>query len=236
MAPGLMGRHLSSKWTDVKSSPRITFVPRTSELRTRQRQRLETRERLYLLAETEIRAHGLAGISIARIARTAGVSRQTFYDHFPTPESIVEEAFTRYRARLASELDRTDFANAEIDVTLHAVVDAMFAALDPQGGRIRLEISALLATRPKRSEWEEEPALRIVNDGLNRAELAATVDATHRAEEIAQLFLTAISGFLRFEGTDPIRFRQLAHATVDLLLAGLATEGRSNAGRINAHR
>src|SRR5207244_7306195 len=65
----------------------------------------QTRRELYELALDEIRKRGLAGASIDDIARRAGVSRGTFYFHFPTREHVVAELLQASKLRLARALD-----------------------------------------------------------------------------------------------------------------------------------
>ena len=55
----------------------------------REAQRLETRARLFDAAVAEIGRSGLAGADVSTIASTVGVSRGTFYFHFPTKEHVV---------------------------------------------------------------------------------------------------------------------------------------------------
>ncbi len=55
----------------------------------RERQRLETRARLYETALAEFKDVGFNDAQIDRIAEKAGVARGTFYFHFPTKEHVL---------------------------------------------------------------------------------------------------------------------------------------------------
>ena len=57
----------------------------------RERQRAETRERLFQAALDEFRREGVAGARIERIASAVGVVRGTFYFHFPTKDHVLHE-------------------------------------------------------------------------------------------------------------------------------------------------
>ena len=84
----------------------------------RERQRVETRERLFRAACAEIDRVGLAEAQIPRIAKNAGVARATFYFHFPAKEMVLDELVERLQAGLTDSL-------AEIEVDgqpLHAVI------------------------------------------------------------------------------------------------------------------
>ena len=57
----------------------------------RERQRAETRERLFQAALDEIRQEGVGGAQVDRIVASVGVARGTFYFHFPTKEDVLIE-------------------------------------------------------------------------------------------------------------------------------------------------
>ena len=70
----------------------------SSELRSpfarvgmRERQRAATRERLYEAALEEFRNKGFERANVSEIARAAGVSRPSFYAHFPTLDHVLFE-------------------------------------------------------------------------------------------------------------------------------------------------
>jgi len=64
---------------------------RREEPTRRERQRLETRGRLYEAALAEFRRVGFANAQIEAIVERAGVARGTFYFHFPTTEHVLLE-------------------------------------------------------------------------------------------------------------------------------------------------
>src|ERR1700757_220553 len=70
----------------------------------REAQRLQTRTRLFDTAVAEIGRSGLASTDVAAIAATAGVSRGTFYFHFPTKEHVLVELERSEEARMVAQL------------------------------------------------------------------------------------------------------------------------------------
>lgn len=52
-----------------------------------------TRDRLFRVSMDGFRAHGYDGLSVSRITRDAGVAKGTFFNHFPTKEHVLAEAF-----------------------------------------------------------------------------------------------------------------------------------------------
>ena len=57
----------------------------------RERQRAATRERLFAAALAEFRRNGFERANVAEIARAAGVSRPSFYAHFPTLDHVLRD-------------------------------------------------------------------------------------------------------------------------------------------------
>lgn len=58
--------------------------------------RPSAQDRIVHATLTLIAADGLGGLSMARIAATAGVARQTLYNHYPDVDSIVAAAVERH--------------------------------------------------------------------------------------------------------------------------------------------
>src|ERR1700756_3567819 len=70
----------------------------------REAQRLQTRARLFEAAVAEIDRSGLAGTGVAAIAAAVGVSRGTFYFHFPTKEHVLIELERAEEAKIVAKL------------------------------------------------------------------------------------------------------------------------------------
>lgn len=87
------------------AEPALTIPSQPSR---RDRQRAETRERLFLAACAEIDRAGLADAEIPRIARAAGVARATFYFHFPSKDDVLIELVSRLQSGLSDSLARIE--------------------------------------------------------------------------------------------------------------------------------
>lgn len=195
--------------------------PTADVLPTRERHRLDTRERIFDAAAEEIRREGLAGTSVSRIARASGVSRQTFYDHFPTLESVVAEAFSRYRVRVVEHLGARVEPGAELQSLLHALVDAFFAAMDPDNARLRQEIGAYLLRGSEAGTLIDEPLFLLVGESVAGAQSTSRIRTDLAASDVARLVLTCLAGFLLIESEAPEARAERARTAVDVLLAGL---------------
>ena len=90
----------------------------------REQQRLETRQRLYTAALQIFRRDGYNECSIEEIAKLAGVSRGTFYFHFPTKEAVLEALFVDAEAAFVDEIVSLDDQTA-----IEGVLDTAAAAM-----------------------------------------------------------------------------------------------------------
>ena len=64
-----------------------------------------TRDRIVHAALVLINEQGLAGVTMSGVADTAGVARQTLYNHFPDVDSIVAAAIAQHAAESVELLD-----------------------------------------------------------------------------------------------------------------------------------
>ena len=86
------------EWRPEPPSPFVLTGPRA-------RQRAATRERLYEAAIAEFRRLGFDRARVSRIAQAAGVSRPSFYAHFPTREHVLYELTWRLSLRVVRRLE-----------------------------------------------------------------------------------------------------------------------------------
>lgn len=92
----------------------------------RDRQREETRRRLYLAALEVFRRDGVQGCRIDDIAQKAEVSRAAFYFHFPTKEHVLLDFLAEGEVPQAKALTELP-ANASLETLLTTCVEGMAA-------------------------------------------------------------------------------------------------------------
>ncbi len=81
----------------------------------RERQRQETRARLFQAAISEFSARGFDRASVADIARAANVSRPAFYAHFPTKEHVLLELQWKLELELTDRIRRAQSLRSALD-------------------------------------------------------------------------------------------------------------------------
>ena len=180
----------------VRSNP--SRSPRKEPSR-RERQRLETRSRLFEAALAEFRRVGFANAQIETIVERAGVARGTFYFHFPTKEHVLLEFQRRQELSIAERIAAPAERPESVKAFLLRVVDAIFGER-PRGRRPRAGARADRDVRPRRratSTSNTEPFVVTLVDYFSEAAERGEVRTDLSPEEITGVFLTTLFGLRR---------------------------------------
>ncbi len=167
------------------------FRPQTH----RESKRDLTRKRLFDAAIEEFRSEGFDRASIARIAKRAGVSRPSFYFHFPTKDHVLLELQWNLELRIVERLRGHDSLRS----ALHEFVDSLIEVEASVGDReLNRDMFRIYTRRPDGLLLEDQPFPvmyelgRRFALGARNGELRVGLDpaqATH-------LFLTSVFGYL----------------------------------------
>ncbi len=90
----------------------------------RERASAVTRASLFGAALAEFRRVGFGRASVARIARDAGVSRPSFYFHFPTKEQVLLELRYSLELEIAERLKRAHTLRRALDQMVDGLIEA----------------------------------------------------------------------------------------------------------------
>ncbi|WP_246216555.1 TetR/AcrR family transcriptional regulator [Mycobacterium botniense] len=175
-----------------------TTEARSSVVRVRDAQRLQTRARLFDAAVAEISRSGLAGADISAIAAAAGVSRGTFYFHFPTKEHVLVELERAEEARIVAKLGTTTTRPVDLVSVLRLLVRQVLDAEQRLGPVIFRDMLGLhfSAMRPVDDEVGEHPLAEFVIAAIAEAQTAGRVAPDADAAELGTLFLTGLFALL----------------------------------------
>jgi TetR/AcrR family transcriptional repressor of uid operon len=166
-----------------------------SRLTRRERKRDLTRARLYEAALDEFRRTGFDRSSVARIARRAGVSRASFYFHFPTKEHVLTELQWSLELRMAERIAGGQSLRAALQQLVEGAIEVEASVGDAELFRDMLKI---YVRKPDGLPLEElaSPVL----DELQRQFVAGAANRELRAglepEQATHLCLTSFFGFL----------------------------------------
>lgn len=137
----------------------------------REQQRLETRRRVFEAAIEVFRRDGVQECRIEDIATIAGVSRGTFYFHFPTKDAVLAEFLGEAEAEFVERV-----AALPDTATIEEVVDATALAIatswssDP---RLFVEVGLVALRRTADSLQSREAAYGIREELARRFEVSA---------------------------------------------------------------
>lgn len=189
----------------------------------RERQRLETRERIYQAALEEFRRSGYAAAQIEPIVERAGVARGTFYFHFPTKEHVLLEAQRRIEREIVEHLsvafdERPRSVKAFLMGVIQAMIEGGRSAADPALGR---EILAIYAREPRVVDASAHQLIVALVDYFAEAAERGEVRSDLTPEEIAGIFLTSLFGYVA-TAVDPPEDRLHEFAsTIDVFVRGI---------------
>jgi len=177
-----------------------------------------TRARLFEAAIAEFRRVGFARANVARIAREAGVSRPSFYFHFPTKEHVLLELQWLEERGVVARLERA----SDVREALHELAESMIE-IEARLGASNLirDVFSIFARRPPDLPIDEQPfptvaaLARHFSKAAARGELRAGLEP----EAAARVCLTSLFGVLIGPPTTPAQRRADLALLFSLFLA-----------------
>lgn len=159
--------------------------------------------------------HGLAAVTMSRIAQDTGIGRATLYKYFPDVETILlawhERQVARHLKQLTRSCEQAESAFAALQNVLHEYAGIVS---HNHGGT-----AAMLHRSPHALESHAK-LLRLVRDVVDRAIAERALRADVPADELARFCLAALSaaeGLHEHRGADRL---------VELVLAAMMPAGR----------
>jgi AcrR family transcriptional regulator len=191
----------------------------------RERQRTATRERLFAAALAEFRSRGFERANVAEIARAAGVSRPSFYAHFPTIDHVLFELTWRLALQVVRRLEPTRGLRATLDRLADALIEAEHAVDDPALFR---EMISIFVRRPAGPEFDtaQIPVLGELVRRFEQARDAGELRSGMPPAQAARLCLSAVFGHLLGVDATPAERRTDLRALFSLYVAESAQGAR----------
>jgi AcrR family transcriptional regulator len=137
----------------------------------REAQRLQTRARVLDAAIVEFQRSGTSSADIKAIVDAAGVSRSTFYFHFPTKEHVLLELMRRDEVQLAEKLSRFLDSPQRLPAVLDKTVDLILALEKQWGSKLFREVIGLYFSpnKPDEEQWGQHPTYVLLAAEIERA-------------------------------------------------------------------
>ena len=194
-------------------------------------ERLTDRKRAAIVnaAVAEFRQSGYEATSMDRVAATAGVSKRTVYNHFPSKEALFAQIIQQLSERIAEELDLAYRHDRPLRAQLLELVSQKLRLLhDPNFADLaRVAIAAGIHSPERAQEMVARMSER--EEGLTVWIRAAAADGRLKAKDpvFASLQLQGlVKGFafwpqiaLGQPPLTPAQQKQVAEASVDMFLA-----------------
>jgi AcrR family transcriptional regulator len=170
----------------------------------RERQRLETRNRLFDLAIEEFQSRGVDKARIRDIVEKAGVVPGTFYFHFPTKEHVLLELGQRIIAKAAAALPGAAQGPPRLSSLLATLATAPQFAADELGDPELLRATISIFQRPPvDTDFEANPIQAALRDCLEAERQVGHIDSDLSSSELSQIILMAFFGTLVTAPDDP---------------------------------
>jgi AcrR family transcriptional regulator len=131
----------------------------------------------------EFQRAGTSSADINAIVEAAGVSRSTFYFHFPTKEHVLLELIRGDEDRLAEELSRFLDTPHDLPAVLNEIIRLVLALEKQWGLSLFRDVTSLYfsPTLPQEENWLQHPTFVLlaaeIERSRHRGELYDDVDA-----------------------------------------------------------
>ena len=193
----------------ARSQGRATILPVPTSMPSpfarispRERQRSETRERIFEAAIAEFRRVGFERTSISDIAKAAEVSRPSIYAHFPTLDHVLFELGWRCALQIVRRLEPAQTLKQTLDRLAEAILEVEAGVGDRWLFR---ELISVFSRRSAVPEFDlaDIPVLTELQRRFERARLAGELRPRMQPDQAARLCLSAVLGHLVGVDADP---------------------------------
>ena len=197
--------------------------------RVRERSGDRTRRRLFETALAEFRSVGVECANIGRIAEAAGVSRPTFYFHFPTKDHVLLELQWSLEEPIAVRMDAAKTLDDAFTALVDGLVDALRAVANPD---VFAEMVRIYTRHTAGDALADQPhyLLRAVAARFVEAQAARRLPEGLDPERATHLCLTSIFGYLSLP-VDAARSRRDLQILISLFVRDARRRPRSGTGR-----
>ncbi len=200
--------------TDHPSEP-------TPSLGVRDRQREDTHRRLYECSLSVFRRDGFTNTKIDDIAKMAGVSRGTFYFHFPTKDDVLLELLGYVETRNAAAITSLP-EDASVETILTSFCNSM--ADEWKSDPKLLADTSIVALRTRSSGFDDveiDPVRSVLTKRFEIAKARGELEGPLPANFLADFFLVnALAGAIGWTANAALELRTVLEAVIQIFLHG----------------
>lgn len=210
-------------WASLSSSP----FARPS---ARERQRSETRERIFEAAIAEFRRVGFERTSISDIAKAAEVSRPSIYAHFPTLDHVLFELSWRCALQIVRRLESAQTLKQTLDLLAESILEVELQVGDRWLFRELISVFSRRSAVPD-FDLADIPVLTELQRRFEHARRSGELRPGMQPEQAARLCLSAVLGHLVGIDAEPEERLADLRAIFSLYLADSPPDGKDRARR-----
>ncbi|MFO7564252.1 MAG: TetR/AcrR family transcriptional regulator [Enhygromyxa sp.] len=188
---------------------------------SREQQREETRRRLYESALAIFRRDGVVACRTEDIAKAAGVSRGSFYFHFPTKEHVLLERMSETEAEICAAVEGLP-EGASIYQVL-ATLNASLARIWEHDPQLLPDVvgAALRFTATAMDDQEATPLRALLAERFRVALARGEVEARLPPSILGDLYLgNTLAGLLAWYGNPVMALESVLGAVTELFWKG----------------
>lgn len=194
---------------------------RLEDLPARERQWLRTHRRILAASLEEFERVGVDAARVEHICRAAGVTRPTFYAHFPTKDDVLFEMQREGAARVAEQMTTKLNEAASLREVVDLLADGLFYTTSLVSPRLRRELQSLFVRKQGVADWEGTPLYHALVRCFRVARESGEIAADCDPEALARWVFVTLFGFLCADPMDLEPSRGDARKFLHVLMAGL---------------
>lgn len=188
---------------------------------SREQQREETRRRLYASALAIFRRDGVVAARTEDIAKAAGVSRGSFYFHFPTKEHVLLERMTETEREICVAVERLGDDVTFTDVL--ALINAELTRIWEHDPQLLPELagSALRFTATAMDDQQATPLRALLSERFRIAAERGEIAARLPPQLLGDFYLAnVLGGLLAWYGNPNMPLSQVLAAVTEMFWNG----------------
>lgn len=195
---------------------------------TRAQQREQTRRRLYESALAIFRRDGVVNCRTEDIAKAAGVSRASFYFHFPTKEHVLLERMAETERQICAKIEALPEDTAFPQV-LRAINEELAAIWEPDPQLLPdVAGAALRFTATAMDDQEATPLRAMLAQRFSSAAARGEVEARLPAQLLGDFYLAnTLGGLLAWYGNPRMSLITVLGAVTEMFWRGAQASSSS---------
>ena len=178
-------------------------------------------------ASAEFERVGVSAARVEHICRAAGVTRPTFYAHFPTKDDVLFELQRAGAKRLGEEMTERLAQAASLGEVVDLLSDGLFSMTGLVSPRVRREIQSLFVRKQGLADWEGTPLFEALVRCFRAASASGEIAGHHDPLALSRWVFVCLFGFLVADSTDLEPSRSEARRFLHVFVAGLRGPLRS---------